>query len=62
MREQEEARPKITTDGVRRKICCFGMGWWGCAKREQLIHCNTKSQCAAATRGAGHSRAKLTRD
>ena len=33
---QEEARPKITTDGVRRKICCFGMGWWGCAKREQL--------------------------
>ena len=36
MREQEEARPKITTDGVRRKICCFGMGWWGCAKREQL--------------------------
>ena len=37
MREQEEARPKITTDGVRRKICCFGMGWWGCAKREQFV-------------------------
>ena len=36
MREKEEARPKITTYSVRHIICCFGMGWWGCAKRKEF--------------------------
>ena len=24
------------SDSVRRKVYCFGMGWWGCAKREEF--------------------------
>ena len=35
MRGQEEARAKITAAGMIRKSCCFGMGWWGYARREE---------------------------
>eukprot|EP00959_Pyramimonas_sp_CCMP1952_P136221 2850185-Pyramimonas_sp.AAC.1 len=35
MRGQEEARLKATTAGMLRTRDCSGMGWWGCAKREE---------------------------
>ena len=28
--------PKATTAGMLRTSCCSGMGWWGCAKREEF--------------------------
>ena len=37
---EEEARPQTTTDGVRPMICCFRLGWWGFAKRDELITCS----------------------
>eukprot|EP00959_Pyramimonas_sp_CCMP1952_P468458 9493289-Pyramimonas_sp.AAC.1 len=36
MRGQAETRLKNTTVGMLRKSCCFEMGWWGYAKREEF--------------------------
>eukprot|EP00959_Pyramimonas_sp_CCMP1952_P258392 5401119-Pyramimonas_sp.AAC.1 len=37
MRGQADTRlKKNTTVGMLRKSCCFDMGWWGCAKRNEL--------------------------
>ena len=30
---------KNTTVGILRQSCCFKMGWWGYAKREELQQC-----------------------
>eukprot|EP00959_Pyramimonas_sp_CCMP1952_P057916 1209031-Pyramimonas_sp.AAC.1 len=37
MRGQEKARPKNTTVGMLRNSCCFVMGRWGYAKREEFV-------------------------
>eukprot|EP00959_Pyramimonas_sp_CCMP1952_P014007 296303-Pyramimonas_sp.AAC.1 len=41
MRGQEEVRPKATTAGMLRTRDCSGMGWWGCAKREEFTRWKT---------------------